>query len=120
MTRFVTFTPKKTKDNESELKYEMRKQFKRAPYDVALKLEVAFYMRRPKSKKKALFHTVKYDLDNLVKQVADSGNGILWKDDSTIVEIHATKQYSPKEDGYIVLNITPLEDEIKKTPKPKP
>lgn len=120
MTRFVTFTPKKTKDNESELKYEMRKQFKRQPFDVALKLEVAFYMRRPKSRKKALFHKVKWDLDNLIKQLSDAGNGILWKDDSIIVEIHTTKSYSPKESGYIVLNITPLEDETKKTPKPKP
>lgn len=98
----------------------MRKEFKRAPYEVALKVEVALYFTRPKNKKKALFYVVRPDLDNGLKGIFDAGNGILWRDDSIIVEIHSTKQYSPKEDGYIVLNITPLEDEIKKTPKPKP
>jgi len=96
----------------------MASQFKQKPLDVALKLELMFYFRRPKSRKKALFHVVKIDLDNGIKAVCDAGNGVLWRDDSIIVEVHAKKMYSPKDDGYIVLNITELEE--KKTPKPKP
>lgn len=29
------------------------------------------------------------DLDNLIKALSDSGNGILWKDDRQIIQIHA-------------------------------
>ena len=37
---------------------------------------------------------VKCDLDNLVKQIADSINGIAWVDDKQITEIRASKEYS--------------------------
>lgn len=39
------------------------------------------------------WHTGKPDLDNVVKAIADAGNGILWKDDSQIVWLVATKLY---------------------------
>lgn len=37
---------------------------------------------------------VKSDLDNVVKEIADSINGIAWQDDKQITEIRATKEYS--------------------------
>lgn len=37
--------------------------------------------------------SIKPDIDNLVK-FWDIANGILWRDDSQIVELHATQQYS--------------------------
>lgn len=39
-------------------------------------------------------HTKKPDLDNLAKFILDVGNGILWKDDSMITELHLEKRYS--------------------------
>ncbi len=36
----------------------------------------------------------KKDLDNYIKYILDIGNGILWHDDSQIVELHATQKYS--------------------------
>lgn len=50
-------------------------------------------------KKKAILdglvsHTKKPDIDNLEKWVLDIGNGILWKDDSKITQLHSTKHYS--------------------------
>jgi Holliday junction resolvase RusA-like endonuclease len=36
----------------------------------------------------------KPDLDNLVKGIKDALSGCLWRDDSQVVEIHATKRYA--------------------------
>ena len=36
---------------------------------------------------------IRCDIDNLIKSVADSLNGVIWDDDDQIVELHATKNY---------------------------
>ncbi len=38
--------------------------------------------------------SIKPDIDNLVKTIFDISNDCLWRDDSQIVELHATQQYS--------------------------
>lgn len=48
-------------------------------------------------------HTIKPDLDNLIKNVLDRGNGILWSDDKYIYRIEATKWWAEK--GYIKITI---------------
>jgi Holliday junction resolvase RusA-like endonuclease len=67
-----------------------------------VRLECLFMMPIPKtSRKKALDmamgnirHTKKPDTDNLVKFVKDCANGILWRDDSQVYSIYATKFYA--------------------------
>ena len=66
----------------------------------ALRLEVTFFMQIPKSlsKKKhneliGKYHIKKSDLDNLVKTVLDSLEGICFKNDSQVSKITATKIY---------------------------
>ena len=39
-------------------------------------------------------HTKKPDTDNLLKFVKDCANGILWKDDSQVYSLYATKFYA--------------------------
>jgi Holliday junction resolvase RusA-like endonuclease len=39
-------------------------------------------------------HTIKPDIDNLIKFVMDCGQNILWNDDSTICQIESKKIYS--------------------------
>jgi len=65
------------------------------PLDCALKMELEFILPRPKSVsvKKRPLPTVKPDLDNLVKAVKDGLTGIIYRDDSLIVEIVARKVY---------------------------
>lgn len=66
-----------------------------------LRLEVAFYVPRPKGHfgKKGLraiapaFPTVKPDATKLLRAVEDSMNGVVWRDDSQVVEQYVTKQY---------------------------
>jgi len=58
-------------------------------------LTLDFCMARPKKYFSAgETHTHKPDLDNLIKFVLDSCNGILWEDDKIIGLIDATKRYS--------------------------
>lgn len=75
-----------------------------------IEVEMVFGMRIPDSlsKKKrdekiGKFHTQKPDLDNLIKNILDRGDGILWSDDKYIHSIRAIKVWS--EWGYIKLGI---------------
>lgn len=87
-----TFTPKKTKDAENLIQAVVKKQFKLKPFDGPLRVEVVFMFERPKSSKNE-YPIVRPDLDNIFKLVADALNGILWKDDSQIIELASMKIY---------------------------
>jgi Holliday junction resolvase RusA-like endonuclease len=43
----------------------------------------------------AIRHIKRPDLDNLIKFVKDCANGVLWKDDSQIISLNASKAYHP-------------------------
>ena len=82
-----------------------------------LKVSLIFFMAIPKStsKKKRkemltnqITHTKKPDLDNLVKFVFDSCNGILFDDDRQIVHLEAFKCYD--ENPSTVIEIIPITD----------
>ena len=61
-----------------------------------LKCEIVFTFKGKKE-----FHTSRPDVDNLVKPVFDSMNGILYKDDSQIVELKVRKEYGAEDMIYI-------------------
>lgn len=65
------------------------------PLEGPLSLSMFFVFTRPKSRErlKEVYHTVKPDLDNLIKWIGDVGNAILWYDDKQIVSITAIKIY---------------------------
>lgn len=50
-----------------------------------------------------IYHEKKPDLDNLVKFVKDCLNGLAWKDDSQVAEIHAVKFYADKPLTYLLI-----------------
>lgn len=91
-----TYTPKKTKDAESDIRgYWHSQGFKMLP-DTALVLDIVFYVRRPK-KPKHKYPIVRPDTDNYVKLVLDALNGLAWRDDSIITDLHVKKRYAEKE-----------------------
>ena len=60
----------------------------------ALAVTLHFFLPRPKSlPKRVLFSSKKPDLDKLVRTVFDGMTGILFKDDSQIVSLRASKEY---------------------------
>lgn len=60
-------------------------------------LTVDFYFLRPASAKKRKYPSVKPDLDKLVRATLDSLTGILYDDDSQVIEINARKHYCTVE-----------------------
>lgn len=92
-----TYTDKKTVAKETEIRWLLQKE-KPVRFDGPICLDVRFYFLKPKSApKKRQHHTVRPDLDNLLKLVSDACNGILWKDDAQICEIYIWKLYSERE-----------------------
>ncbi len=63
-------------------------------------LDIVFHMPiRNYSKKRLLeligtYHSIKPDLDNMVKYICDVSNGVLYEDDCIIASIRASKVYS--------------------------
>lgn len=99
---FRSFTPKKTKQFENTIKGLCRSQFDRDPYTGALSVSIEFELPKPKSVTRK-YPTVKPDIDNLVKSLVDSLNGIVWKDDCQIVNLNVSKRYSKQ--GSILVTI---------------
>lgn len=61
------------------------------PKDTPLRLEVTFYVQRPK--KPTYSYPPQGDLDKYVRAVSDALTGICWTDDSQVVSISARKAY---------------------------
>ena len=86
-----------------EDKVNILQAHKNAVNGLKIALKVIFYMQTPSSyskvRKKRLEntpHIKRPDLDNLIKNVLDRGNGILWQDDNLVYKIEAEKLYSVK------------------------
>lgn len=56
-------------------------------------LQVAFFFDKPKSTKFGAAKTTKPDLDKLLRGVADALKGIVFEDDSQVVQCFITKQF---------------------------
>jgi Holliday junction resolvase RusA-like endonuclease len=83
------------------------------PIENPVHIDCHFYMPIPKStskirRKKMLMakikHTKKPDLDNLIKFIKDVFNGLVWKDDSQVFALIASKKYSedPRTEIFII------------------
>lgn len=91
----------RTYDSQSEekttIKWILKSKMKgKSPLEGALSVDMEFFFKKPKSSKRK-YHTVKPDVDNIVKAILDNGNGIIWKDDNQIIMISAYKTYSSEE-----------------------
>lgn len=110
MGRYGVYTPTKTRNAEDEIVQDLMLSKERPlkPTGDPVIVHINFTLSMPKSwsqKKRSAFktlpHTSRPDLDNLIKLVTDSANGILYLDDSQIVELHARKSWG--EEGQIEL-----------------
>ena len=107
------YTPAKTKAHEETIAWHGRVAMgSRTPLEGPLCVDLLFTMPIPASipKKRATAligcpHTKKPDLDNLAKAILDGLNGIIWLDDSQIVEIRARKIYGLEPSTVIVISV---------------
>ena len=103
-SRGRTYTPKKTVDYEKQIADKARSAMGSSePLKTALEAFIYVRLPVPKSypKKRAEaclsgseWPCKKPDLDNIVKSYMDGMNGIVYVDDSQVVEIHTTKVYA--------------------------
>lgn len=117
VTRHGTYTPKKTRQYEHEVRLFARAAFGMAPpLAEAIHLDLVVYLPIAKSwtKRKqqaaregTLYPTVKPDLDNLEKAITDGCNGIVYADDAQIVEVYKAKRYS--ENPHVWVRICSLD-----------
>lgn len=98
------YTPKTTQQYEDSIREEARISMRgRKPFDCAVEVKLQVFVPIPssftKAKKEAcrtgkLFPTATADLDNVCKSVLDAMNGIVFLDDSQVVDAHLTKRYA--------------------------
>lgn len=109
-----TYTPRETMTAESWVRFCAVKAGA-TPLDgpVSLTLHVRVAIPQSWSDKKrndalGKYTTAKPDVDNIVKLVGDSLNGIAWHDDKQIAEVFCTRRYSDLPPGaeVIVLALT--------------
>ena len=97
------YTPEKTARYENLVKLAAGQAMASlTPIEGAVAITVRAYFSIPKSwslkKQRAaalgeIMHTKRPDLDNVVKAVKDGANEVVWKDDSQVVRVLASKSY---------------------------
>lgn len=103
-----TYDPQRSKDYKQLVRFWVTQHLKKIdgwkPHENALCVDLTFYMAIPSSwtKKKRIGASQgeirpvarNGDIDNLVKAVLDSCNGLLWVDDAIITDLTARKRYT--------------------------
>jgi Holliday junction resolvase RusA-like endonuclease len=99
------YDPEKSKDYKDYVRLAAAEHAPSALLEGPLGMMLTVYRSIPKSfsKKKAALAEVgeirpvsKPDVDNYLKGVKDALKGIVWKDDSQVVEVFAQKRYSSR------------------------
>lgn len=118
MGNFIgTYTPSDVKEYANKVKDKFKEFIEVfpnfTPYEKAIELHLTVGFEVPKSlsKKKTeqclagyISPTVKPDCDNIVKQIADSLNGLAYLDDKQIVWLTVRKKYAEKPYVRIEIN----------------
>lgn len=99
------YDPKKSKDYKDYVRLAAAEHAPAALLEGPLGMVLTVYRSIPKSfsKKKAALAedgeirpVSKPDMDNYLKGVKDALKGVIWKDDSQVVEVFAQKRYSAR------------------------
>lgn len=103
--RGYAYTDKRTRDYEAKVAYSLRAQNARIMTG-PLRMRVVIYRKFLKSwtksevenaKKGRLQPVTRPDLDNCIKSILDGSQGVLFGDDSQIIDLHAIKTYGKVE-----------------------
>lgn len=98
-----SYTPARTVDFANTIKILSCEQYKMPPIDTPIYMQIEFHIPTKNKKKIGEPHGVRPDIDNLIKNICDALNGIVYKDDGQIWKIHSTKHYAEKGSISIIL-----------------
>ena len=110
------FTPARTKEAEKHARACLKAECPEpltGPLSLAVSFNFKYTQRWTKPDREAAdngwepWDEGKPDLDNLLKLIKDAGNGVLWSDDSQVVEVEAVKVYSAEDTTTV--NVFPAE-----------
>lgn len=101
------YTPDETRAFENDIKLLAKTQWKIAPIEGAVRMDIWFILVRPKSSKK-VHPSVKPDLTNYCKAIEDALNGICYLDDGQVCVQNTCKQYG--EAYEIIVEVSSLEE----------
>lgn len=113
VTRHGAYTPKKTKDNSAYIRLVVASVLEMdepSTMPIEIKMEFSFEPPRSASAKKREqlltigYHCIKPDVDNLVKQIYDALNGLVWADDKQICRSIEIKHYGERAYARIIVN----------------
>ena len=99
------YDPKKSRDYKDYVRLVAVEKAPKEPIDGPVSLTIRVFRPIPKSfsKKKAelaengsLRPTTKPDADNFLKSIKDALKGIIWRDDSQVVDVYVGKWYSSR------------------------
>ncbi len=85
-----------TRSSMQEIASIIRSQYPGEALDGPLRVWIIAYRTRPKSRKGAVYADTKPDYDNIQKLIGDALEGILWVNDSRIVDGRCVKLYAPR------------------------
>lgn len=72
-------------------------------FEGPVSVRIAFHLPRPKTLPKRVdAHTKKPDVDKLARGSLDAMKGILWTDDSQVVDLHVTKHYAADQPQAVI------------------
>lgn len=113
VTKWGAYTPEKTVNYENLVQFSYIEKYKDVdPLEGYLKIEMYFFMpileSTSKKRKKLMVERKilpdkKPDLDNMMKSIADSLNGIAYKDDKQILEAHIYKFYAEEPRAEVII-----------------
>jgi len=109
--RTWSFTPKRVAAWEKLVREEALKHFSE-PFNGPVALILAFYMIRPKSRRKENFVVTTPDLDNLEKAFLDGLNEVAYLDDKQVVVKSAVKRYVVGGVPRVEVTVVPLRNQL--------
>lgn len=90
----VTSDNKSVKGWEESVRAAIQQHCAGAFFEGPVIVRIDFDLPRPKSMpKRVQHHTKKPDLDKLARGSLDAMKGVIWPDDSQVVELHVKKRY---------------------------
>ncbi|GIO36233.1 hypothetical protein J41TS12_10940 [Paenibacillus antibioticophila] len=99
------YDPAKSRDYKDYVRLAATEHAPKVPLEGPIGMVLTVYRSTPKSfsKRRAalaeageITPTTKPDVDNYLKGVKDALKGIIWRDDSQVVEVYARKRYSTR------------------------